>query len=108
MLSFMKTLCHKIHMELQLRAAEAQPRHTLGCALLSDCPPAFTHKDRTCLSDIKRALKYICVLPQCHESAVFAGHVTIPVSGLKCSTPSNPILVDSVNGLSIISFILPS
>lgn len=28
MLSFMKTLCHKIHMELQLREAKAWPRHT--------------------------------------------------------------------------------
>lgn len=28
MLLFMKTLCHKIHMELQLREAKARPRHT--------------------------------------------------------------------------------
>lgn len=93
---------------LQDSYGTSRSQDTAKAHLLSDCPPAFTHQDRTCISDIKRELWNTSLLCHSITTAIFAGHVTIPVSGLKCSTPSNPISVDSVNGLFIISFIFPS
>lgn len=60
------------------------------------------------ISEDEGQLKHLPCARVSVQPATFVRHTTIFFSGLNCSTSSNPISVDSVNGLSIISFILLS